>query len=206
MNPLPNAKKAVIAIPAGPETQHSWRPADGRGKGGLSFPEVRTDVRLLPLDISIDSPTAENGLEVNPKQRPTGEKMPMERRKHGRFVARGDSFATLQPRSKVLGQIVDVGPGGLAFRYIPHDVFPEQNNGTCELNILLADHSFYFDALPCRIASDCGIPKNEFGFSLLPMRRLSVQFVELSKEQIVQLEYFMRNHTGHHDESPSPQQ
>jgi hypothetical protein len=203
MNPLPNAKEGVIVIPPG--TQHSGRPADGRGKGGLSFPEVRTDGRLLPLDASIDSPTAGNKSEVTSKERPAYEKTPVERRKHGRFVSRGDSFATLPPRSKVLGQIVDVGPGGLALRYIPNNVFAEQEKGTCELNILLADHSFYFDALPCRIVSDCEIPGNEFGFSLLPMRRLSVQFMELSKEQIAQLEYFTRNHTGHPDEGPFPQ-
>jgi len=203
MNPVHNAKKGVIVISPGPRTHHSGRPADGRGKGGLSFPEVRTDRCFLPLNASIDTPTGENRSKVDSKERSAGEKTAVERRKDRRFVACGDSFATLQPRSKVLGQIIDVGPDGLALRYIPHDVFPEQENGTCELNILLADHSFYFDALPCRIVSDCQIPGNDFGFTLLPMGRLSVEFMELSKEQIAQLEYFIRNHTRHPDEGPS---
>ncbi len=202
MNPLYNAKGGVIVI--SPGTQYPGRPADCRGKRGLSFPEVQTDGYPGPLDAPIDSPTAQNKPEVTGKERPAGEEMPVEKRKDRRFVARGDSFATLQPRSKVLGQIIDVGPDGLALRYIPHDVFPEQENGTWELNILLADHSFYFDALPCRIVSDCQILGNDFGFTLLPMGRLSVEFMELSKEQIAQLEYFIRNHTGHPDEDPSP--
>lgn len=204
MNPPYNAKGGVIGIPPDPGTQYSGRPTDCLGKGGLSFPEVQTDGYPGPLDPPIDSPTAQNKPQGTGKERPAGEEMPGERREDRRFVARGDSFAMLQPRSKVLGQIIDVGPTGLALRYIPHDVSPEQENGTCQLMILLADHSFYFDALPCRIVSDCAIPGNDFGCSPLPMRRLSIEFMELSKEQAAQLEYFIRNHTGHPDEGPAP--
>jgi hypothetical protein len=204
MNPLSDARGGVIVILPGPGTQHSGRPADCLSKRGLSFPEVQTDGYPGPLDAPTDSQAAHNKPEAAGKKRPAGEAMRVERRKDRRFVARGDSFATLQPHSKVLGQIIDVGPAGLALRYIPHDVSPEQKNGTCRLTILLADHSFYFDALPCRIVSDCEISGNDFGFSLLPMRRLSVEFMQLSQEQIAQLEYFIRNHAGHPDKGPSP--
>lgn len=102
----------------------------------------------------------------------------------------------LQPDSKVLGQIIDVGRGGLAIRYIPSRECPKVGDEEYQLNILLADHSFYFDSFRCRIVSDCSVSDYEFGFSLVPMRRRSIVFLNLTENQVTQLEYFVRNHTA----------
>lgn len=140
-------------------------------------------------------PQADLNVQTSDIQSPSYTDQPKERRKHHRRSARGDSFAMLEPETRIMGQIIDVSRGGLSFRYLPSHFAAQVRQRECALHILLADHSFYFDPLPCRVASDDRISQHEFGFSLLAMRRCSVSFLDLSEEQRSQLDYFVRNHS-----------
>jgi len=117
----------------------------------------------------------------------------VERRKHERFQVEDGALAVLKPpwpHSTRLGQIIDISRGGLAFRCIASE---ERSNGSCELSIIFADHGFYLNKLPINTISDFETAKMPFA-SMTPRRR-SVQFEELTHDQMSKLEYFIQKHT-----------
>ena len=122
-------------------------------------------------------------------------KAPVERRRHKRFRTRGDAFAMLRPYASILGEIVDVSREGLAIRYLSGNHATNGEGELYALNILLADHSFYFDSVLCKTVSDVEMRGNAQGVRVVPMRRRGVRFVNLTQDQATQLEYFTRNHT-----------
>ena len=122
----------------------------------------------------------------------TREELLAERREGGRFEVEDGAFVLLGPRSSLLGQIIEISLGGLSFLYTTAKEPPKDPS---ELDILLADHSFYFDKIPCSIVSDFEI-RHELSMGSKTIRRCSVSFGELSKDQKLQLEYFIRNHTA----------
>jgi len=118
-------------------------------------------------------------------------KEPVERRKHKRFRAQEGAFAVVRPESTKLGQITDIGRGGLAFRYV---VTGSQGNGATEVDIFLAGNGFCLENIPIQTIWDLKAPK-KFSNGSLPMRRCGLQFGELTDNQISELEYFIQKHT-----------
>jgi hypothetical protein len=118
----------------------------------------------------------------------------IERRKHKRFQAEEGAIAVLRPRrphSPILGQIIDINRGGLAFCYVATEKLP---NGPYELLIFLADSSCHLDKIPCKTISDFE-RADEVPFSSITMMRRGVQFGDMTHNQISQLEHFIQNHT-----------
>ena len=120
----------------------------------------------------------------------------VDRRKHKRLQAQHGAFVLLSPGSAILGHIVEIGMGGLAFLYITSEKSPK---GSSELEVLLAeqlvaDYSFYFDKVPFKTISDFAIP-NELSLGSITIRRRGVQFGELTHNQTSALKYFIQNHT-----------
>ena len=120
---------------------------------------------------------------------------PSERRKHKRFQAEEGAFAVLRPawpHSTILGQIIDVGMGGLAFRCVASK---DRSYGSSELSIVVANHGFYLNKLPVQTVWDFEIATMPFA-SMTP-RRCNVQFGDMTHNQVSQLQYFIQNHTEH---------
>ena len=118
----------------------------------------------------------------------------VERRKHKRFRVKEGIFAAFRPHwlsSTILGEIVDIGRGGLALHYIPDT---KQSNRPYKLKILLADGSFSLSKLPARTISDFEIEKT-FSFGSISLKRCGVQFGDLAPSQLSLLEYFIQNYT-----------
>jgi len=115
----------------------------------------------------------------------------VEQRRQTRFLAREGAFAVLRDDVSKLGQIIDICGGGLAFRYV---AIGNPSNGSYRLDIFLAENGFYLGNLPFKIVSDIEID-HEIPFSSVTVRRLCIQFRELSDMQTSQLKYFIRNHT-----------
>ena len=120
----------------------------------------------------------------------------VDRRKHKRLQAQEGAFVLLGPNSVILGHVVEISIGGLAFLYITGEKPP---SGSSELEILLAeqledDNSFYFDKVPFKTISDFAIA-NELSLGSITIRRRGVQFGELTHNQTSALEYFIQNHT-----------
>ena len=102
-----------------------------------------------------------------------------ERRKHQRFQARKCTVAI----NAKLGQVIDISMGGLSFSYIDTGNWVKDS---AALAILFGPDELSLDDFPMRIISDCSLGK---GMSML--RRCGVEFGELTREQVAQLEHFI---------------
>lgn len=125
------------------------------------------------------------------RTRPRHRKRLVERRKHNRFKVQGGGFVSLYPYFTVVGQIMDIGSGGLAFAYPARET---RTNGLSQLQILATDHSFCFKKVPFRTVWDFAVPQ-EFSLGSITLRRCGVQFGELTRSYEANLEYFMRYYT-----------
>lgn len=85
-----------------------------------------------------------------------------------------------------------MSPGGLSFLCTASRP-PEE--GPTQLDIWLADHSFYFDKIPRTVVSHPEVPHG-LSMGTQTIRRCSVRFGDVIEDQISQLDYFIRNHTS----------
>jgi len=115
----------------------------------------------------------------------------VERRRLKRFKVKEGAFAALMPDSSKLGQILDLGKGGLSFLYIDTG---EAADGSTELDIYVAGNGFYLSKLPVTIVSDIRVP-NKIPINPTVMRRQGVQFGEMTPEQTLSLDSFIRQYS-----------
>lgn len=113
----------------------------------------------------------------------------VEQRRHTRFQVPNGTFVGLGPYDTKVGQVIDLGMGGLAFRYIGSE---DPSNG--ELDIFLSERDFYLGRIPFRTVSDFEVTGRTASGSMA-MRRSGVQFRKLTPNQMSRLEYFIQNHT-----------
>jgi hypothetical protein len=113
-------------------------------------------------------------------------------RKYERYSAREGAIVALKPKSNILGQMIDIGMGGLSFQYIESQEPPGYSN---ELVILVASQRFFLDKVPFKTVSDIEI-ENNISFSSIQMRRCSVEFMRLSLEQAASIQDFIIKHTA----------
>lgn len=118
-------------------------------------------------------------------------KEPTERREHKRFQVQSGAFAFPRAYARKLWQIIDISRGGLAFRYVAPEEMPQEPP---VLDILTRDTRFTLRKIPFKIISDSEIADDPAS-SHFTLRRRSVQFGQLTNQQILQLEYFIVNHT-----------
>ncbi|MDY6952245.1 MAG: hypothetical protein SWE60_12085 [Thermodesulfobacteriota bacterium] len=121
-------------------------------------------------------------------------KTPIEQRQYARFRVPGlGAYAVFRrhwPRSPVMGEIVDVGNGGLSFCYTTND---KQTWKPSELDILLTDGSFSLNRLHFRLVTDVALEDEaSIGFAT---RRCGVQFQDLTDYQRSNLMYFIQAYT-----------
>jgi len=114
----------------------------------------------------------------------------VERRRHRRFHVQEGALAILGPHPSKIGQVIDIGRGGLAFSYIAGEEPPTE---LTIVSIMLADKSFYLSRMPFQIVSDQEAGRSPF--SSLRMGRCGGRFGELTDPETSQLEYFIQNHT-----------
>ena len=111
----------------------------------------------------------------------------IEKRRHLRYPALDGVIVALNPKAEILGQMIDIGLGGLSFRYIDTEVAAPPSD---ELLILLNKPRFYLENLPFRTVTDFELP-NEFIFSTVSIRRMGIAFGDLTSKQRTQLEDFI---------------
>lgn len=111
----------------------------------------------------------------------------LEKRRYQRYPALDGVIVALNPKAEILGQMIDIGLGGLSFRYIDTDV---ETPPSKDLLILLNKPRFYLENLPYRAVTDYELP-NEFIFSAVSVRRMGVEFGNLTSAQRTQLEDFI---------------
>jgi hypothetical protein len=115
-----------------------------------------------------------------------------DRRKFIRYKVNKDAFAVIRTSDNKLGRIKDVSKGGLSFEYIMKG---DPSEGITELDIFTTENDFYLKLLPVQIIKDSTM-ESEHAFSSLEMRRLGVQFGEMTPNQMSKLDYFLQHHTS----------
>jgi len=118
-------------------------------------------------------------------------KGPVEQRRQERFEVQEGAFASLSPQFAVLGQIVNISKGGLAFRYVASRSRSKESN---RLNVLLTDGSFSINKLPFDSIWDVAIPQ-DFSFGPITFRHCGVQFRQLETTQKLDLGYFIESYS-----------
>jgi hypothetical protein len=119
-------------------------------------------------------------------KRPRYEEGLLEDRQHNRVKVDDGGFAQLSPGLPVLGEIIDISRGGLAFRYVASE--------STVLNILTTDHRFCLEKIPARIIRDAAMPE-QFPYGSITLRHCAVQFGQLTPSQKLGLEHFIRSNT-----------
>lgn len=117
--------------------------------------------------------------------------LPTSKRIHGASLGE-IALSVFKAAPSKMGQIVDMNLFGLSFHYIDDR---NQPAGLEELDILLAVSGFYLDRIPFNIVADTTVPTKD-PCQTIKMRRLGVQFKEISVYQKDRLHYFLRNYTS----------
>ncbi len=111
----------------------------------------------------------------------------VEKRKHKRVKMQGKAFAVLQPHYTKMGRIIDISKDGFSFRYLFGHLNepPRLKKINVERYLLFTYDGIILDHVPAMVISDIKI-----GDKKKPMRRRSLQFLELSQKQADCLDYF----------------
>lgn len=124
----------------------------------------------------------------------TSKKNLTEQRKYRRFKVRDESLYILNPNSTGLGEIIDISLGGLAFYHVKKQSW---SDSTLKMGIMFSDSDVIIDDLPMKTISECAINPIDPGLpdNSTAIWRQSVQFGELTPDQINQLVHIIQNHT-----------
>ena len=95
-----------------------------------------------------------------------------------------------------LGLITDISSGGLAFRYLDLEInLQEEPADYAELSVLWKTEGIEIENVHCKIIEDYDASP-EYSFSLVPMRKCRVEFVDLIPEQITKLGQLIERFAG----------
>jgi hypothetical protein len=116
-----------------------------------------------------------------------------EKRKFERYLAQDLAFAVFRPRFVKLGKITDISRGGLAFEYVTTEGEIEDSS---EIDIFMSGARFHMTRVPAKTIYDSKMVSHDYTFApFVERRRCGVQFGELTEEQAMQLEDFLKAHT-----------
>ncbi|MDY6952441.1 MAG: PilZ domain-containing protein [Thermodesulfobacteriota bacterium] len=118
----------------------------------------------------------------------------LERRQHARFNVNGvRAYAMVRrdwPPSPLMGNIVDIGIGGLSFHYIGKE---RPSSASSYLDILLGNSGFCLHEMPVRTISDI---EADPAPGIRPgTRQCGLQFGDLTEEQKSHVRYFIQAYT-----------
>lgn len=114
-----------------------------------------------------------------------------ERRTYKRLLARRGAVALVETLVNKLGQVEDISFGGLSFCYMQLEKETSVSGG---VDLFFPRYDFFMKQIPMRVVTDIE-ELNQSPFRTVTMRRCGVQFLELSDEHRLQLEFFLRNYT-----------
>jgi len=115
-----------------------------------------------------------------------------DRRKDKRFQVKRFTFVKLWSESyEDIGQLLDISKTGLSLRYFAKAQNPINFS---QLGLLSSGCDLAIDGIPFSVVSDTELPN---GSPLDPIifRRSGVQFGQLTPEQLLELDYFLKTNT-----------
>lgn len=123
------------------------------------------------------------------------EQVKLDRRKHPRFLAQDDTIASLYDGFIRIGEVKDIGLGGLCFEYMKPIGDRISKDESLRGNMFLSVNGFSLSTVACRIVYDMPIEgsKKDPGLSAKPLRRrCGVRFERLAEGQSKQLDFFLK--------------
>jgi len=113
----------------------------------------------------------------------------IDRRKYKRYRVDGDAYTE---NGGMSGLIIDVGLGGLSFKYVDRKFWPGES---FTLDIVYGeDEAFRLSDLPYRVISDSET-KSSIACETMVVKRRSVAFDELTQAQVFKLRTFIATKT-----------
>ena len=112
-----------------------------------------------------------------------------ERRIHPRYKVKTQAFAVLASHY-LIGQIKNISMGGISFTCIA-SVKPD--SGTFRIEIFTQDDKFHLREIPFKIVSVTDV-EGRIPSSSLQKKQINGVFLELSGNQLSQLEHFLQNY------------
>jgi hypothetical protein len=120
----------------------------------------------------------------------------VDHRKHKRYHVPKDSYICVGPDDCVMGQIIDISMGGIAFRHMGSERLPDE----AYMDIFLTEGNLYLRRVPFKRVADYEIRNivlektvDPIPLSYRTMKRGCVEFGELTPDQISQLEHCIQN-------------
>ncbi|HBZ54494.1 MAG TPA: hypothetical protein DEO88_03735 [Syntrophobacteraceae bacterium] len=111
-----------------------------------------------------------------------------------RFKTRDMVFAVLYTDVLLLGKVLDVGRGGLAFQYVAFaDGNGEWAKGKADLEVFESGSSRCWKIPSCSVVYDLEVPLEVRFLSNYQLRRCGVRFGDLSKRQCTQVESLIKH-------------
>lgn len=107
-----------------------------------------------------------------------------EKRQYDRYTAVEGVIVAIRPRDEILGQMIDIGPGGLSFQYIN---LATEDNLSADLTILVSTPRLVLENIPFRTVADFAL-MSEFSFSSIPLRRRCVAFGSMPPAKRAEIE------------------
>ncbi len=100
-------------------------------------------------------------------------------------------FAVLKSNPLKMGQIIEASLGGLSFSYIENKT---ELSKSSEMDILFADKDFHLSRIPFKPVEDTTLDRKA-PFGTLPMKRMTVQFRDLTPHQQIKLGHLLDKYT-----------
>lgn len=112
-----------------------------------------------------------------------------ERRQYTRFLTKGGTVIALNAN---FGELIDISFGGLSFRYLGKDEWP--NDMAEGEGMFFGDDDSFWSNVPLKTVSDDALDNEEYAASK-QVRRHSMAFGELTPQQMHQLMDFIQTNT-----------
>jgi hypothetical protein len=103
------------------------------------------------------------------------------------------AFAISPPEFKKTGKIIDIGWGGLGYKYLA-PICLDKGSQEIEIAILMSRTHFFLPEVTCKLIYDFQVVEDGYTMNYdMEYRRCGLQFSDLTVEQIEGLEFFLRN-------------
>ena len=117
-----------------------------------------------------------------------------ERRESVRLRPKEATFVALRPEFVKLGKLLDINRSGLCFQYISKGDSVDVSLSH-HIDMFVGNNGYYLPNVPCKMIYDEKIKRNMTVVMGLEYRRCGLKFDPLSRQQMVQLELYLKEHT-----------
>lgn len=116
----------------------------------------------------------------------------IEKRKNKRFQVKDGAYTILSYNPTIMGQIINVSKDGLAVRYTGKRKLLSDSN---EIDMFRSNVGFYLEKIPVKTILEYKI-SGKLPFSPKKKWQRQVQFIDLTNDQMVQIDHFLQNYTS----------